>query len=464
VTLPAESPGWRGLFRFVPMVLLSVPFPAFSSPVVAQIAEGTVLFVGSGLPASDFRVVLLDTDHQTLLTSYTDVDGRFRIRASEPGRYRIVVERSGYPSSVTELFRLESDQTERLVVEVAERPLELLAGPGTLEDVFAQRIRLRCGTPALPTPPALVGVVRDEQTEVPLPGVRVTLEWSSPEGGLRFVQGLTDPDGIYALCDPPQRGSPRVRAEAMGLVGEAVSLGRSERSVLRADLVLPLTDSTGLSEGQVLGRVFDSETGRPLETVEVQIAGAGLWTLSDENGLFRFDAVPAGLHVLKVDRVGYAHRETVLRVIGRAGHQVEVALSEEAIELEPITVEVRSRRWYSDMAGLQNRMTLGIGRFLLRHDLIGRGITRLADAAYGVPGFMVRRLGRYATVVVRGRCEATVFLDGRRHVPDPYLGLDAIPVFDLEAVELYRGPAETPPEFQAMEGCGSIVAWTRRGR
>lgn len=341
---------------------------------------------------------------------------------------------------------------------------QVAQGSVQVEEVFASHIREQCGVLRDGTPaPALIGVVRDSLSGVSLPGVSVTLEWSAREDGVYLLQTWTSEDGVYSFCDPPAEGRPRVRAEAMGLSGDAIFVERHLNEILHLDLGLPLTEAG--TTGQVLGQVVDHATGEPLAIVEVRIRDAELWTLSDPAGFFRFDEVPSGAHVLEVDRVGYAHRERVLRVVGRAGHQVDVALAKEAITLDPITVEIRSRRWFSDMSGLQDRVAVGLGYILTRPDLVGRGLTRLVDAAYGVPGFMVHRLGRYATLRVRGRaCTPSVYLDGTRHAPDPTFGLDAIQVFDLEAIEFYRGPAETPLEFSLTSQCGTVVAWTRRGR
>jgi hypothetical protein len=41
---------------------------------------------------------------------------------------------------------------------------------------------------------------------------------------------------------------------------------------------------------------------------------------------------------------------------------------------------------------------------------------------------------------------------------------DLVPASDVAAVEVYRSPAEVPPEFNGPNaGCGVVVIWTRRG-
>ena len=38
---------------------------------------------------------------------------------------------------------------------------------------------------------------------------------------------------------------------------------------------------------------------------------------------------------------------------------------------------------------------------------------------------------------------------------------DFVQPSEVEAIEVYTGPAETPPEYEATGGCGAIVIWTR---
>jgi len=441
-------------------LLLLLPLPASA----AQSVSGSVSVSGGDGPLAGARVVLVDVADSVVAAVRTDFEGRFLLAAHEPGDYRLLVDRPGYVSTLSELFHLSAGVRATVDFRVGRQPIELLLGSMELEEAFTNRIAERCGVlPDGRLAPSLVGLVTDLRSGIVLPGVRVSLEWSDRSDGIRLVQSWTDAGGVYAICDPPQAGRPRIRAETLGLSGDPIEVEVPVGRVVRMDVELPLTEEGTV--GRVLGRVADYETGLPLSTVEVRVRGADLWTLSDRNGNFRFDSVPPGTHVLEIDRVGYAHREKAFRVVGRAAHQVDVALSRDAIVLEPITVAVRSRNWYADMTGLQDRMAAGIGEFFTRPEMLRRGVSRLTDVLYGVPGLVVQRVGQYAHVLHRTRrCSPSLYLDGLPHRPDPVLGLDAIRIFDLEAVEVYRRDAETPAEFLRANGCGAVVAWTRRGR
>jgi hypothetical protein len=62
-----------------------------------------------------------------------------------------------------------------------------------------------------------------------------------------------------------------------------------------------------------------------------------------------------------------------------------------------------------------------------------------------------------------GACPMTVFLD---NVPLPIpFNLDLLPPpKDLAGIEVYSGPATTPPQFSGFgRDCGVILVWTRDG-
>ena len=64
-----------------------------------------------------------------------------------------------------------------------------------------------------------------------------------------------------------------------------------------------------------------------------------------------------------------------------------------------------------------------------------------------------------ASHTIGGPCAARVFVNG--------LNVDHVPRMhpdNIEAIEVYRGPAEVPPQFGgAQSACGVIVLWTRTG-
>jgi hypothetical protein len=72
--------------------------------------------------------------------------------------------------------------------------------------------------------------------------------------------------------------------------------------------VISFTTTAGAQEpatGQITGVVSDSTTGQPLSSVSVSVAGTRLGDLTDAQGRYTIDRVPAGTLTLQTRRIGY---------------------------------------------------------------------------------------------------------------------------------------------------------------
>lgn len=94
----------------------------------------------------------------------------------------------------------------------------------------------------------------------------------------------------------------------------------------------------------VAGRILDRTTARPVVDALVILGGTGREAVTNSAGVFRLEEVPAGEYRLEVRHLAYGvHADTVHVGAGRK-ISLEIALSPEAIELEPLQVEVYSAR------------------------------------------------------------------------------------------------------------------------
>lgn len=90
--------------------------------------------------------------------------------------------------------------------------------------------------------------------------------------------------------------------------------------------------------GAVDGRVANAETGQPLADVQVSLEGTDLGTISGADGTFRIEEVPSGRYTLRARSVGYGTVDRDVRVTSGQTVELEIELSEKAIELSTITV------------------------------------------------------------------------------------------------------------------------------
>lgn len=312
----------------------------------------------------------------------------------------------------------------------------------------------------------LSGTVRDLRTGVALEGATVMLRWRvAGEPELTSDVTRTDASGMYLFCHASGGVGAELHAELLSKRSDRVTVDIEPGTLTVEHLFVEVSDPD--QPGYVVGRVLERATGNAIPAARVSIRGTDVATLTNDFGYFRLDAMPYGVYTLDVEHLAYAAREIPIQVAGALTQNVAIEMSTEALELEGLTVTVEPRRFFGDMDGLVRRMNLGFGDFLTRQDIEKRGSSRLPDLLVGLPGVRVAQNGR--SLVIRGRpCTPIVFLDGRPWRLDPVVGLNEIHSFDIEAVEVYKGTAAIPAEFNystnGQVGCGALVVWTRRGR
>ena len=212
--------------------------------------------------------------------------------------------------------------------------------------------------------------------------------------------------------------------------------------------------------GALRGTVTDGETGRPIEGAEIASLGAGS-TITDQRGRFAFDEVPMGLMDIRVRMLGYAERAESIAIEAGRTSVVQMDMAADPIELEPISVEVRSR--FLERRGVYRRMERGVAQRVVTREGIDRlQSPRLSDSLRRA-GLNVVRAGKRAVLLGRGRCALRIYLDGIRMQPDieGSVDIDQIPPDWVELAEVYTGIASVPPEY-AEADCGVVLIWTRQ--
>ncbi|MGE0442084.1 MAG: carboxypeptidase regulatory-like domain-containing protein [Gemmatimonadales bacterium] len=109
-----------------------------AAPAAAQTVKGLVLDMESGRPIEGARVALVPLSGARPLTGQTGADGRFQLRATEPGLFKLELNRVGTPPVVDGPFELKGGQTVeptyRLKLVAFELdPLEVVAEKAAAE-------------------------------------------------------------------------------------------------------------------------------------------------------------------------------------------------------------------------------------------------------------------------------------------------------------------------------------------
>jgi len=217
------------------------------------------------------------------------------------------------------------------------------------------------------------------------------------------------------------------------------------------------------------GRIISDSTKQPIPGVEVVLEKPASRVESDAQGRFSIGSIPWGIQTAVIRKIGYRPVCLRLMVAGDDTVQVDIQLEAAAVELEPIEVTVSTFR--PGMEEFARRRIAGFGRFFDSKELRRAEGRRLSDFLVGVPGVRVVTRGLRAVLTSsRSNCPMAIWLDGlqlsggsRRITQD----INEFPISQLDGIEVYASPGETPAELMGAGGsgsCGTVVLWTRRGR
>ena len=215
----------------------------------------------------------------------------------------------------------------------------------------------------------------------------------------------------------------------------------------------------------LIGHVVDS-TGTGLPGAEITLVKSDKFrTVSGDSGVFRIAGLPAGTDVFNVRRIGYESASfTAVLKPGRT-HRATMTLSASAQTLPAVAIaDTATQTHWLDQ--FERRRSGNRGTFITRDQIVHSGARSGTDILRTVPGVRLVPLRRgvgYQVVMNRGSgartCTPSTFVHGL-----PYSGtLDDFNADDIEALEVYLGVSEIPPEFDKIGRgvCGAIVIWTR---
>jgi hypothetical protein len=218
--------------------------------------------------------------------------------------------------------------------------------------------------------------------------------------------------------------------------------------------------------------------GVPLPRAEVVIGNQDLRVFTNDSGQFIFMNPGLGKVRIAARRLGFRPLEKTFKIEAGENKQLD-------FELEGVVDQLDSVMIYGvggtgRMAEFYARRAVGHGVFLTRADIDKRKPYKISDMFRMMSGVRVSgsddgmsnstiSMGRtpIGTRTARnvqslaGDCKVSYYLDGS-WVPSGTFHPDDISPISIEAVEVYRGPAEIPAKFRQREtACGLIVMWTR---
>lgn len=198
----------------------------------------------------------------------------------------------------------------------------------------------------------------------------------------------------------------------------------------------------------------------------VRIAGGELGAVTDANGAFRIQGIPAGAVKVLTRRIGFRPGTDEVNVVAGQTVDVTVVLAPTPLQLEQVTVTARHEPYDARLAGFRERSMKKVGTFITREKIESRAAPSFSDLLREVPGVRIvaARSGIRNAVRFRGQnCPPLVFVDGVPASADEF-DVDMIDPGGVEGVEIYMSMLTVPAELTAPRGldqCGVIAVWSR---
>lgn len=171
-------------------------------------------------------------------------------------------------------------------------------------------------------------------------------------------------------------------------------------SLLACAALVALTSSSGYAQGGVIRGEVTAQDGGYLQGAQVSIEGTSIGTLTNRNGGYLLVGVPAGRQTLLVRYLGHADYRTEVSVAPDARLVQDVQMSSTAIELDPLTVELRTGQ---AMALSVQRTAPTIMNIVDREQMEAFPDYNTAEVLQRVPGVNISRShGEGKFVFIRG--------------------------------------------------------------
>jgi len=460
------------------------------------VIAGTVVDSASAAPVADARVRLGTPAGPVGFESVTDPGGRFTVPDVLPGRYTVDV-RTPSLDSVNVVHEVP------LTVIHADSAVRLRVPTG------GQVLAALCGRQRLAAPGIVVGTL-STRGDLSLPsGVKLVVEWTeeSPraagdtatapaaaagdslptgrppvERQTRWVETRADARGVFRLCGVPLDTPLAVRAEADSLGAEPVSVRITRGRTARAVLVL----DRAVSRAAVFtGLVLADTNRRPIAGAEIVMPELTKAVLTNDAGAFRVSEVPPGRYRVQVRRLGFGPLDTTITFAASQTVERRIYLRR-VVTLDSVSV-VAER---VVIRSFEEHRNIGLGHFFTREELAkqeGRTLSAVLGQTLGIR--MAQGRGNYAWITssrgvrslsggiapdeadrhrgARTGCYAQVYVDRqivyRARDGEPLFNVNSISPGQIEAIEYYASPAQTPPEYTELNSvCGVLVIHTRQ--
>ncbi len=216
----------------------------------------------------------------------------------------------------------------------------------------------------------------------------------------------------------------------------------------------------------ITGRVVTAEGNQPIAGVRISVLALRKSVGTDSLGRFAFNEIRPGSYRVEAALIGFTPLSAIVTVGAAERKDIEFRTDSAGQLLPTLFVEGEpDPQTLRQMTTFERRMSVGHGRFITRDDILQRNPTKIMDMIRFLPGVRSDCRTFVCRILLtrdRNDCPPAIFVDDQE---TSIQVLDITPPGDIQGIEIYRGPAETPPELNTDTArCGGAIAlWTRRG-
>jgi hypothetical protein len=244
--------------------------------------------------------------------------------------------------------------------------------------------------------------------------------------------------------------------------------------LLGAALAAPLGAQAPTAPASLLVVHVATDQGQPLRDALVTVGGVLEPARTNARGDAWIPGVPPGNRLVEVRHTGFAYLRVGTDFVGGDTVRRELRMQSQPVELPGVVATSWGRSMKLRNNGFYDRQRRGMGTFMTQDQIEAIHPLHTNDIFRHTRGAMVvrDRKGVESVVSSRGqsigaKCPMQLYVDNvpllSRDPRDQQEAINGVPWNDIEALEIYTGPATIPAEYNVTgNACGVILFWTGR--